>query len=128
MLPHLFHEPNLLLVEYSATLGHLVEHRATPSGNLSLTRRNAFHRGYGKEAILRCLMEASIGSTFVLPEHILRVHPFVGMSFLDPPRYGEDDDDVVATEQVGNQTVEAAPRPGGSEGLPTLATMIDRAD
>ena len=57
-------------------------------------------RGYGKESILKCLMESGIGSMLIMPEHIVRAHPFVGKSFLDPLRYDVEEDDEGMTDAV----------------------------
>ena len=39
-------------------------------------------RGYGSTALLRSLLSDNIGSIIIIPEHLLRCHPFVGKSFL----------------------------------------------
>ena len=39
-------------------------------------------RGYGSMALLKLLLSYNIGSIFIMPEHLLRCHPFVGKSFL----------------------------------------------
>lgn len=43
-------------------------------------------RGYGNERFMKILMEQGLGSIFVMPDHILGCHPFVGKSFLNPLR------------------------------------------
>ncbi|PXF45600.1 hypothetical protein BWQ96_04605 [Gracilariopsis chorda] len=53
-------------------------------------------RGYGKGAFMEILAEFGMGSVFVMPNHLLRVHPFVGLSFLNPSR-----EDIVE-EAVGD--------------------------
>ena len=35
-------------------------------------------RGYGRLSLLRSLLAHEIGSLFVMPEHLLHCHPFVG--------------------------------------------------
>ena len=64
-------------------------------------------RGYGKEPILKFLMESGIGSMLIMVEYILRAHPFVGKSFLDPLRYDVEEDnkgmnDAVIALRSGN--------------------------
>ena len=41
-------------------------------------------------ALLRSLLSYNIGSIFIMPEHILRFHLFVGKSFLHVGGYGEE--------------------------------------
>ena len=50
-------------------------------------------REYGNESILKFPMESGIGSMLIMPEYILRAHPFVGKSFLDPLRCDVEEDD-----------------------------------
>lgn len=50
-------------------------------------------RGYGKESILKCLIDSGIGSMLIMPENILRSHPFVGKSFPDLFRYDIEGND-----------------------------------
>ena len=47
-------------------------------------------RGYGSMALLRLLLSYNIGSIFIMPEHLLRCHPFVRKSFL---LVGNNEDD-----------------------------------
>jgi len=43
-------------------------------------------RGYGKASYMEFLTEFGFSSVFFMPDHLLRVHPFVGLSYLDPIR------------------------------------------
>ena len=69
-------------------------------------------RGYGKMSLLREFQRNGIGSMLVLPEHLLRCHPFVGKSFLLPSRYDEEeseetDNDAREEEEGCNNTPSA---------------------
>lgn len=50
-------------------------------------------RGYGKTAFMDLLSEFCFGSVFVMQENLLRVHPFVGKSFLNPSRADVEDEE-----------------------------------
>lgn len=50
-------------------------------------------RGYGKKYVLDILTSFAIGSIFVMPENLLRSHPFVGASFPNVSR-----EEVVKTD------------------------------
>lgn len=43
-------------------------------------------RGYGKESFTTQLAESGVSSMVVLPDHLLRCHPFVGMSYFNIER------------------------------------------
>jgi hypothetical protein len=49
-------------------------------------------RGYGSIALIRTLLRHGIGS-IVMPQHLLRCHPFVGRSFLRITRHDENEDE-----------------------------------
>lgn len=51
-------------------------------------------RGYGKESLMQTLADCGSSSIFVLPEHLLRCHPFVGQSYFMIDR----DDDIAEFE------------------------------
>ena len=53
------------------------------------------YRGYGKLSLLRSLLAHEIGSLFVMPEHLLHCHPFVGRSFLQLGRFDQEEDEEV---------------------------------
>ena len=48
-------------------------------------------RGYVSMSLVRSLLSHGIGSIFIMPEHILGCHPFVGVSFLTSGRDEEND-------------------------------------
>lgn len=41
-------------------------------------------RGYRKESFLNMFSKFGFASVFIMPDHLLRVHPFVGKSYLNP--------------------------------------------
>jgi hypothetical protein len=43
-------------------------------------------RGYGKAALLETLRDKGIGCMFVMPQHLLKCHPFVASSYFNPSR------------------------------------------
>jgi hypothetical protein len=51
-------------------------------------------RGYGRMALVKKLMKHGIGILFVMPEHLLQCHTFVGESFLKVGRAGAEDEGV----------------------------------
>ena len=52
--------------------------------------------GYGEEVFMNLQSEFGVGSVFVMPDHLLRVHLFVAASCLDPRRCDSDEDDEAA--------------------------------
>lgn len=67
-------------------------------------------QGYGKEAFMEIICTVGLGSIFVMPNHLVREQPFVGMSFVTPSgeeiveaehenRRGQDLDDI--SDRVG---------------------------
>lgn len=59
-------------------------------------------RGYGKLSLLKKLLKNGIGSILVMPEHLLRCHPFVGASFFDVSRNDQDEDSDGSTAEDGS--------------------------
>ena len=73
-------------------------------------------RGYAKQEVLCMLSNKGLISMFVMPEHLLRCHPFVGSSFLMPAR--EDDNEQPFGDDFEADTVPPSPS-AGSGGIPT---------
>lgn len=48
-------------------------------------------KGYAKESFLSVKESLGFSSVFVMPDHVLRSHPFVASSFLNPHREEEDE-------------------------------------
>lgn len=63
-------------------------------------------RGYNRESFLDVMTFHGLASTFVMPDHIVRAHPFVAASYLHPDRdrdgTGDDTDSEDDGEVVGD--------------------------
>lgn len=89
--------------------------------------------GHGKESISICLMDSGIGSMLIMPEHILRAHPFVGKSLLDPYCYDMEEDDeemndAVTPPPIGNANSANTSEPEGQEAPSPLSRHIMAED
>lgn len=73
-------------------------------------------RGYGKEAIVGILAELGISSMFILPEHLLRCHPFIGQSFLRSHRDDEVDEYSASEDSESEREKSVVRSAGGLEG------------
>lgn len=51
-------------------------------------------RGYGSMSLMRILMGRGIGSMLIMPQHLLRCHPFVGQSFFNVTRLDDDEAEI----------------------------------
>ncbi|PXF43284.1 hypothetical protein BWQ96_06981 [Gracilariopsis chorda] len=65
-------------------------------------------RGYGKQSFLEILSGFGLSSVFVMPEHLLRVHSFVGLSYLDPVRDDLEDEALDIGDAEGESEPGAA--------------------
>lgn len=59
-------------------------------------------RGYGKESFLNLMASFGVASAFIMPDHILRAHPFVASSFMNPHR--DDDNDMADGSDSGGDS------------------------
>lgn len=57
-------------------------------------------RGYGSMQLIRSLLRHGIGSIMIMPEHLLRCHPFVGKSYFSVTR--NDEDEGIETDEEDN--------------------------
>jgi hypothetical protein len=70
--------------------------------------------GYGRMALVKKLLTHGVGILFVMPEHLLQCHPFVGEVFLKVGRADAEDEGVESNgEEV--DTVGLGDRRGGDE-------------
>lgn len=77
-------------------------------------------RGYGKESFLNLFTSFGLAAVFVMPDHILRCHPFVASSLLDPLRDDYEVDDADLDEQ--------SPTVGESDAGLSNVSVLDRRD
>ena len=60
-------------------------------------------RGYGKYSLVQELFCKGISAIFVLPEHLIRCHPFVGRSFLSVARLDDEESESEASENLNTE-------------------------
>lgn len=63
-------------------------------------------RGYGKTTVLDLLSSFGVAALFVMPDHILRAHPFVAESYLNPCRGDIVDSDGDGDANHSSENVE----------------------
>jgi hypothetical protein len=56
-------------------------------------------RGYGNLALLEDIIQHGISAIFIMPEHLLACHPFVGKSFLNAGRFDAEADDLSDSDE-----------------------------
>lgn len=65
-------------------------------------------RGYGKESFINVMASLGLSSVFIMPDHVLRSHPFVAASFLNPHREEEDEvSDGESGVEMTNDAIDA---------------------
>lgn len=93
-------------------------------------------RGYGKRAFIRLLMEHCLGSVFLMPEYLMRCHPFLVRSLLDPfrneieERLGNEEenmDAVLLKREQGKSFLETLKKLFQTPSLPGTALLVQGA-
>ena len=64
-------------------------------------------RGYEKMSMIRSLARKGIGFIFIMPEHLLRCHPFVGDSQFDPAKLDIDESDAEDGSDAASDSIPA---------------------
>ena len=67
-------------------------------------------RGYGKMSMIAFLARKGIGFIFIMPEHLLRCHPFVGASQFDPAKMDIDESDAEDGSDAASDSIQAQSR------------------
>jgi len=78
-------------------------------------------RGYGKEAFMKLLSEFGVGSVFVMSDQLLRAHPFLAASYLNPSRADEEEN------EPGNDMMEESAG-GGDAATPATVANAQRTE
>lgn len=74
-------------------------------------------RGYGSLRMIPRLSKRGIGFIFIMPEHLVRCHPFAGSSHFNVHRFDEEDEESRDDESPNRQ---------GSAGEEDVARSYDR--
>lgn len=82
----------------------------------------AADRGYGKDSFLEILSGHGLSSIFVMPEHLIRCHPFVAQSLLDVSRNNLEE------EFEANNEIAEAVRAGTDEIIGTRGFLANDVD
>lgn len=70
-------------------------------------------RGYGGMQLIRLLLRYGIGSILVMPEHLLRCHPFVGKSYFTVTRDDQNQDEPLDEAQNSDSDMDGDENTGG---------------